>query len=98
MWSDSTFCAVVLLYKCACMFHDAIAAMGMYVLYCRVWDVHTGEMLNTLLHHCEAVLHLRFNSHTMVTCSKVSGQVYYRSHTLTSTWTVCVSQCMPVVL
>ena len=37
----------------------------------RVWDIHTGDMLNTLVHHCEAVLHLRFNSVTMVTCSKV---------------------------
>jgi F-box and WD-40 domain protein 1/11 len=26
----------------------------------RVWDVTTGEQLNTLVHHCEAVLHLRF--------------------------------------
>ena len=38
----------------------------------RVWDVHTGNMLNTLVHHCEAVLHLRFFNKTMVTCSKVS--------------------------
>lgn len=36
----------------------------------RVWDVNTGEMLNTLIHHCEAVLHLRFNNGMMVTCSK----------------------------
>ncbi|KAM9052616.1 F-box/WD repeat-containing protein 1A isoform 7-T7 [Megaptera novaeangliae] len=35
-----------------------------------VWDVNTGEMLNTLIHHCEAVLHLRFNNGMMVTCSK----------------------------
>jgi len=37
----------------------------------RVWDVKTGEMVNTLIHHCEAVLHLRFNNGMMVTCSKV---------------------------
>ncbi|NXF37361.1 FBW1A protein, partial [Nyctibius bracteatus] len=37
---------------------------------CRVWDVNAGEMLNTLIHHCEAVLHLRFNNGMMVTCSK----------------------------
>ncbi|VDK65740.1 unnamed protein product [Cylicostephanus goldi] len=36
----------------------------------RVWDVATGECLNTLIHHCEAVLHLRFNDGIMVTCSK----------------------------
>lgn len=38
----------------------------------RVWDVTTGEILNTLIHHCEAVLHLRFNNGLMVTCSKVT--------------------------
>lgn len=38
----------------------------------RVWDVNTGDMANTLIHHCEAVLHLRFNNGMMVTCSKVS--------------------------
>ncbi len=37
----------------------------------RVWDVKTGEMVNTLIHHCEAVLHLRFCNGMMVTCSKV---------------------------
>ncbi|NXH75973.1 FBW1A protein, partial [Hydrobates tethys] len=36
----------------------------------QVWDVNAGEMLNTLIHHCEAVLHLRFNNGMMVTCSK----------------------------
>ncbi|KAK3698760.1 hypothetical protein QZH41_014525 [Actinostola sp. cb2023] len=35
-----------------------------------VWNVHSGEMLNTLIHHCEAVLHLRFQEGMMVTCSK----------------------------
>ena len=41
------------------------------VMRCRVWSVSTGEMLNTLIHHCEAVLHLRFCDGIMVTCSKV---------------------------
>jgi len=43
----------------------------------RVWDVESGEMVNTLIHHCEAVLHLSFNfkysqfcNGMMVTCSK----------------------------
>jgi WD40 repeat protein len=36
----------------------------------RIWNVKTGELINTLLHHCEAVLHLRFSDGTMVTCSK----------------------------
>ena len=49
----------------------------MFIVSClslthRVWDVSNGQMLNTLVHHCEAVLHLRFNNSTMVTCSKVS--------------------------
>ena len=33
-------------------------------------------MLNTLIHHCEAVLHLRFSDGIMVTCSKVSIQTH----------------------
>lgn len=37
----------------------------------RVWDANTGDMVNTLIHHCEAVLHLRFTNGLMVTCSKV---------------------------
>ena len=36
----------------------------------RVWSVSGGDMLNTLIHHCEAVLHLRFCDGIMVTCSK----------------------------
>ena len=48
---------------CAMVYHDC--------MFCRVWNVHTGEMLNTLIHHCEAVLHLRFQEGMMVTCSKV---------------------------
>ncbi|CAJ0942710.1 unnamed protein product [Ranitomeya imitator] len=36
----------------------------------RVWDVKSGEVLNTLIHHNEAVLHLRFCNGLMVTCSK----------------------------
>lgn len=39
-------------------------------LVCRVWEVKTGEVLNTLIHHNEAVLHLRFANGLMVTCSK----------------------------
>ena len=41
----------------------------------RVWSVKTGEMLNTLIHHCEAVLHLRFSDGIMVTCSKVKRKI-----------------------
>lgn len=40
------------------------------LLFCRVWEVKTGEVLNTLIHHNEAVLHLRFANGLMVTCSK----------------------------
>lgn len=40
------------------------------ILFCRVWEVTTGEVLNTLIHHNEAVLHLRFANGLMVTCSK----------------------------
>lgn len=40
------------------------------LVLCRVWEVTTGEVLNTLIHHNEAVLHLRFANGLMVTCSK----------------------------
>jgi len=43
----------------------------------RVWNVVTGEMVNTLIHHCEAVLHLRFSNNMMVTCSKVISRFLY---------------------
>lgn len=36
----------------------------------RVWDATNGEMVNTIIHHYEAVLHLRFTNGLMVTCSK----------------------------
>ena len=49
----------------------------MHDLSFRVWNVHTGEMLNTLIHHCEAVLHLRFQEGMMVTCSKVFTNCLY---------------------
>lgn len=52
-------------------------------LFYRVWDVRTGEMTNTLIHHCEAVLHLRFCDGIMVTCSKV-GHLKWRFLVLTA--------------
>lgn len=33
-------------------------------------------MINTLIHHTEAVLHLRFSNGMMVTCSKVRFNQY----------------------
>lgn len=36
----------------------------------RIWCAETGVLINTLIHHCEAVLHLRINNGLMVTCSK----------------------------
>ena len=50
----------------------------------RVWSIQTGEMVNTLIHHCEAVLHLRFSDGIMVTCSKVRqfalSTIYYSAN------------------
>ena len=40
----------------------------------------TGELLNTLIHHCEAVLHLRFMNGIMVTCSKDRSIVVWDMH------------------
>lgn len=53
-------------------YDDKVIISGSSDSTVRVWDVKTGEMTNTLIHHCEAVLHLRFNNGMMVTCSKVT--------------------------
>ena len=52
-------------------YDDKVIISGSSDSTVRVWDVATGEMVNTLIHHCEAVLHLRFCNGMMVTCSKV---------------------------
>lgn len=54
-------------------YDDKVIISGSSDSTVRVWDVETGEMTNTLIHHCEAVLHLRFCNGMMVTCSKVSN-------------------------
>lgn len=53
-------------------YDDKVIISGSSDSTVRVWDVETGEMVNTLIHHCEAVLHLSFNFNNgmMVTCSK----------------------------
>ena len=56
-------------------YDDKVIISGSSDSTVRVWSVHGGEMVNTLIHHCEAVLHLRFNNGMMVTCSKVR---YYK--------------------
>ena len=43
-------------------FDDKVIISGSSDSTIRVWDVETGEMINTLIHHCEAVLHLRSGS------------------------------------
>jgi len=53
-------------------YDDKVIVSGSSDSTVRVWNVATGEMVNTLIHHCEAVLHLRFSNNMMVTCSKVS--------------------------
>lgn len=53
-------------------YDDKVIISGSSDSTVRVWDVKTGAMVNTLIHHCEAVLHLRFSNGMMVTCSKVS--------------------------
>jgi len=52
-------------------YDDKVIISGSSDSTVRVWDVVSGEMVNTLIHHCEAVLHLRFCNGMMVTCSKV---------------------------
>jgi len=53
--------------ECTHSLRSTAAAVDVF----RVWSIQTGEMVNTLIHHCEAVLHLRFSDGMMVTCSKV---------------------------
>jgi len=48
--------------------------MMSHVIY-RVWNIKTGDLLNTLIHHSEAVLHLRYEKNTLVTCSKVGSEM-----------------------
>lgn len=57
--------------RCACLCSiPSSFSWDKITFCCRVWDVNTGEVLNTLIHHNEAVLHLRFSNGLMVTCSK----------------------------
>lgn len=51
-------------------YHFCTLYLNLFLLLFRVWEVTTGEVLNTLIHHNEAVLHLRFANGLMVTCSK----------------------------
>ena len=55
-------------------YDDKVIISGSSDATVRVWDVGSGELVNTLIHHCEAVLHLRFAHGMMVTCSKVRGE------------------------
>lgn len=52
-------------------------------LYTRVWNIHNAEMVNNLVHHCEAVLHLRFQDGMMVTCSKDRSIAVWDMHSPT---------------
>ena len=49
----------------------------------RVWNIHNAEMVNSLVHHCEAVLHLRFQDGMMVTCSKDRSIAVWDMHSPT---------------
>ena len=45
---------------------------------CRVWNIQTGQVVNTLLHHKDAVWSLKFTIKTLVTGSEVSGYKTYQ--------------------
>ena len=65
---------------------------AMYVLVLavfRVWSLKTGDLLNTLIHHCEAVLHLRFSDGIMVTCSKVMSADHNSIGQVRNLWSRC---------
>lgn len=74
MWFDYYFFQVLTGHtgSVLCLqYDDKVIISGSSDSTVRVWNVNTGDMVNTLIHHCEAVLHLRFNNGMMVTCSKV---------------------------
>ena len=39
--------------------------------------MNNGSLVNTLFHHSKAVLHLKFTSNTIATCSKVLDYILY---------------------
>jgi len=38
----------------------------------RVWNIDTGVTINTLVHHRDSVLYLKYGNSMLITCSKVS--------------------------
>lgn len=55
-----------------CLQYDnRVIVSGSYDRTVRVWDIITGKVINTLLYHHEAVIHLKFDNNMMVTSSKV---------------------------
>uniref|UniRef100_A0A2K5YVC7 F-box domain-containing protein n=1 Tax=Mandrillus leucophaeus TaxID=9568 RepID=A0A2K5YVC7_MANLE len=66
IWDKTSLeCSVLCL-----QYDERVIVTGSSEFTVRVWDVNRGEVLNTLIHHNEAVPHLRFSSGLMVTCSK----------------------------
>uniref|UniRef100_A0A2K6DFP5 F-box domain-containing protein n=1 Tax=Macaca nemestrina TaxID=9545 RepID=A0A2K6DFP5_MACNE len=66
IWDKTSLeCSVLYL-----QYDERVIVTGSSEFTVRVWDVNRGEVLNTLIHHNEAVPHLRFSSGLMVTCSK----------------------------
>uniref|UniRef100_A0A2K5NAQ2 F-box domain-containing protein n=1 Tax=Cercocebus atys TaxID=9531 RepID=A0A2K5NAQ2_CERAT len=66
IWDKTSLeCSVLCL-----QYEERVIVTGSSEFTVRVWDVNRGEVLNTLIHHNEAVLLLRFSSGLMVTCSK----------------------------
>jgi len=58
-------------------YDDKVIISGSSDSTVRVWDVVSGEVVNTLTHHSEAVLHLKFCNGVLVTCSRVSIEIPY---------------------
>lgn len=53
-------------------FDEKVIVSGSNDSTVRVWNIATGEMLNTLTQHHDSVLNLQCANNLMVTCSKVS--------------------------
>ena len=57
--------------------HSLCMCLTLYVP-CRIWDIQTGQVVNTLLHHKGSVRSLKFTIKTLVTGCQVSGYKTYQ--------------------
>lgn len=77
LFNQLNFCSIQILTghtgSVLCLqYDDRVIISGSSDATVRVWDVQTMQLVNTLIHHCEAVLHLRFNNGKLFKDFKIS--------------------------